>query len=87
MLGIVKHRLVGHRQRRVMVVVAASVVVAVKIREVATLDVHPDAVTGEKPVARRIKRDRVFINFTGEDQFGLIRPIAVPGSRKSARRQ
>ena len=54
MVRIVKHRLVGHRQRRVMVVVAAGIVVAVKIGKVTALDVHPDAVTGEEPVARRV---------------------------------
>ena len=57
MFRVVKYCLVGYRQSRFVVIVAAGVVIAIEVGKVAALDIYANSVTGEELIAGRVERN------------------------------
>ena len=65
---VVEDGLCGRDQGRPRVVVAAGVVIAVEVREVAAGDAYPYSVTGLEEVAGRIDLNRLLVSLAGSDR-------------------
>ena len=63
-----KHVVAGNFQPSLLIVVAAGVMVAIEIGEIATRDIHPDAVASEEAICGRQHLDLELDRLVGRQQ-------------------